>query len=223
MRIAYLASGAGSLIRTCAQAVEEKVFPGLTNACLVSDRVCKAQEVAKEFSLPALCLDFASGQDKNKLFDEMLRFLQKHDVDMLLLTFNRLLPASLIEAFPQKILNVHGSLLPSFTGFGAIPAALSHGVTYLGSTVHLVDHSVDGGPIVVQGIVPVKSGEKETMVREKLYRVQQQMVLHAVDMVSQGRLHLEGRRAVADQCDYSALPVNPKSPNPAIEHFLASL
>ena len=113
----------------------------------------------------------------------------------------RLIGAPLLEAFPQAILNIHPSLLPSFPGLDAQRQALEYGVKVTGATVHFVTGELDGGPIVVQRAVPVLDGDTEATVAARILVEEHHAYPEAVRLVLSGGWRVEGRRVVRDAED----------------------
>jgi phosphoribosylglycinamide formyltransferase-1 len=123
--------------------------------------------------------------------------LQEHQVDLVCLAgYMRLLSPYFVAAFPQKILNIHPSLLPSFPGLEAQRQALEHGVKFAGCTVHFVDENLDAGPIIVQAVVPVLDGDDEHALSARILKEEHRIYGEAVKMILQGNYRIEGRRVL---------------------------
>ncbi|MCK4592885.1 phosphoribosylglycinamide formyltransferase [bacterium] len=110
--------------------------------------------------------------------------------------FMRIVKAPLLEAFPGRILNIHPSLLPSFPGLEAQRQAWEHGVKFSGCTVHFVDASLDGGPIIAQRIVPVLDDDTAETLAERILTEEHELYAEAVGKVLSGRYRVMGRRVV---------------------------
>jgi phosphoribosylglycinamide formyltransferase-1 len=108
----------------------------------------------------------------------------------------RLLSPYFVAAFPQKILNIHPSLLPSFPGLEAQRQALEHGVKFAGCTVHFVDENLDAGPIIVQGVVPVLDGDDEQALSARILKEEHRIYSQAVKIILEGNYRIEGRRVL---------------------------
>jgi len=121
--------------------------------------------------------------------------LQRHGVEWVCLAgFMKLVGAAMLAAFPQRILNIHPSLLPAFPGLGVQQAAIEHGVRAAGATVHLVDGGMDTGPIVVQGVVEVHPDDSpEELSARILTKVEHRIYPMALRWAVQGKLRLRGR------------------------------
>src|SRR5207302_6033747 len=129
-------------------------------AVVISNRAeARGLEIARERGLNAVAIP-SKGLDR-EVYDRMLiAELRQHEVDLVCLAgFMRLLSAHFVRAFPQRILNIHPSLLPAFPGLDAQHQALEHGAKISGCTVHFVDEYLDAGPIVIQAAVPLKDGD----------------------------------------------------------------
>ncbi len=124
--------------------------------------------------------------------------LRKANVDLVCLAgFMRLLSPYFVAAFPQRILNIHPSLLPSFPGLEASRQALEYGVKFTGCTVHLVDENLDAGPIVAQAIVPVRDEDTEETLSARILAEEHRIYTEAVRLIVSGKYRIEGRRVIA--------------------------
>jgi phosphoribosylglycinamide formyltransferase-1 len=108
----------------------------------------------------------------------------------------RLLSPYFVAAFPNRILNIHPSLLPSFPGLESQRQALEYGVKFAGCTVHFVDENLDAGPIVLQAAVPVKDDDTEDTLTARILQEEHRIYSEAVRIVLEGRYKIEGRRVV---------------------------
>jgi phosphoribosylglycinamide formyltransferase-1 len=128
---------------------------------------------------------------------EIIASLQAHRVDLVCLAgYMRLLSAEFVRAFPQRILNIHPSLLPAFPGLDAQRQALDHGVTVSGCTVHFVDEELDHGVIVLQRIVPVLPEDDERTLARRILAQEHVAYTEAITRVLSGKYHIAGRRYI---------------------------
>ena len=141
-------------------AIREGVVPNAEIAIVISDKTdARGLELARERGIETLAVE-RKGRNREEHEREIIAALRKHQVDLVCLAgYMRLLSPCFIEAFPKRILNIHPSLLPSFPGLDAQRQALEHGVKVSGCTVHFVDETLDGGPIIAQRAVPVLEGD----------------------------------------------------------------
>lgn len=112
--------------------------------------------------------------------------------------FMRILGPEFVRAFPNRIVNTHPSLLPAFRGVHAVREALAYGVRVTGCTIHLVDEEVDHGPVLFQAVVPVRQGDDEAGLHERIKREEHRLLPVAVGLVAEGRVRIDGRRASFD-------------------------
>lgn len=137
-------------------------------------------------------VDFA---DKKGFEEAISRVLQQYQVDLVVMAgFMKVLSSSFIKAFSRRVINIHPSLLPSFPGLNPQRQALEHGVKISGCTVHFADEGIDTGPIILQETVPVKEDDTEETLAERILTVEHQLYPRAIQLYSEGRLLVEGRR-----------------------------
>jgi phosphoribosylglycinamide formyltransferase-1 len=126
---------------------------------------------------------------------EVVARLREHQVDLVCLAgYMRVLSEAFLGAFPGRILNIHPSLLPAFPGTHPQRQALLHGVKVSGATVHFVDQSLDGGPIVLQEAVPVEDDDSEETLATRILEAEHRIYPRAVRLVLEGAVQLDGRR-----------------------------
>ena len=138
-----------------------------------------------------------SGRSRLEHDREIVAVLQHHRVDLVCLAgYMRLISPSFVETFRNRILNIHPSLLPSFPGLEAQQQALSHGVKWTGCTVHFVDETLDGGPIIAQCVVPVLEADSGETLAARILAEEHRLYPRAVELVLNGNYELNGRRLV---------------------------
>jgi phosphoribosylglycinamide formyltransferase-1 len=127
----------------------------------------------------------------------VIRVLEEKRVDLVCLAgFMRLLSPSFIQAFRNRILNIHPSLLPAFPGVDAQRQALEYGVKVSGCTVHFVDEGLDSGPIILQAVVPVLDGDTEESLSARILEQEHQIYSKAIQHVLDGQIRIDGRRVL---------------------------
>lgn len=130
---------------------------------------------------------------------QVVAVLQEFKVDLICLAgYMRLLSAYFVAAFPQRILNIHPSLLPSFPGLESQKQALEHGVKFAGCTVHFVDENLDAGPIILQAVVPVLDKDDEHTLSERILKEEHRIYSEAVKIVLEGKYRIVGRRVLKE-------------------------
>jgi phosphoribosylglycinamide formyltransferase-1 len=190
-RIAVLASGAGTNL----QALLDDPLIGPQVALVVSDRPgALALERARARGVKAVVLE-PSHYSSREGFDRALTaLLEEEAIEFVLLAgYMRILGAHTVQAFRERILNVHPSLLPTFPGAHPIRDALAWGIKITGATVHLVDEDVDHGPIVLQEPVLVLPEDDERSLHQRIQAVEHRLFPRAARLLTEGRLKVEGR------------------------------
>jgi len=195
-RIGILISGRGSNM----EAIADNIAAGTVDASIavvISNRPeAQGLETARLRGLNAVCIP-SKGLDR-EIYDRMLvDELRRHGVELVCLAgFMRLLSAWFIRQFPNRILNIHPSLLPAFPGLDAQRQALEHGVRITGCTVHFVDENLDAGPIILQAVVPVRDSETEASLAERILAEEHRIYSEAVKIVLEAHYRIEGRRVL---------------------------
>ena len=195
-RLGILISGRGSNFEAIARNIADGILDA-DIAVVISNRAeAPGLEAARARGLNAICLP-SKGTDR-EIYDRLLvAELRKHEVDLVCLAgFMRLLSAGFIREFPNRILNIHPSLLPSFPGLDAQHQALAHGVKITGCTVHFVDEDLDAGPIVIQAAVPVRDNDTEAELSARILAEEHRIYSKAIGIVLAGAYRVDGRRVV---------------------------
>jgi phosphoribosylglycinamide formyltransferase 1 len=197
-RIGVLLSGRGSNFEALADSIAAGRIPGAEIALVISNRE-SAPGVARaaERGIPAKIIP-SKGMAREDYDRLVVAELNKAGVELVCLAgFMRLLSPYFVTAFPQRILNIHPSLLPSFPGLEAQRQALEFGVKFSGCTVHLVDENLDAGAILVQAIVPVRDEDTEETLAARILAEEHRIYTEAVRLILSGKFRIEGRRVIA--------------------------
>ena len=196
-RIGVLLSGRGSNFEALADQIAAGRIPGAEIAIVISNREDApglARAAARGIATKAIP---SKGLPREAYDTLVVAELRKAGVDLVCLAgFMRLLSPYFVAAFPRRILNIHPSLLPSFPGLEAQRQALEYGVKFSGCTVHLVDESLDAGPILVQAVVPVRDDDTDESLSARILTEEHRIYAEAVRLVLSGRYRIEGRRVI---------------------------
>ena len=165
-------------------AVNDGRIPNAEIAIVISDKSnARGLELASERGIETRAIE-RRGRNREEHEREIISVLREHQVDLVCLAgYMRLLSPCFIEAFRMRILNIHPSLLPAFPGLDAQRQALAHGVKVSGCTVHFVDESLDGGPIIAQRTVPVLEGDTVETLSARILEQEHKLYPEAVAMV----------------------------------------
>jgi phosphoribosylglycinamide formyltransferase-1 len=196
-RLGILLSGRGSNFA----ALADSIAAGRLNAeiaVVISNRTeAPGVEIARQRGIHAAVIP-SKGLEREAYDRLVIAELKKHQVDLVCLAgFMRLLSGYFIREFPQRILNIHPSLLPAFPGLDAQHQALEHGVKVSGCTVHFVDENLDSGPIIVQAVVPVLDDDTADSLAARILKEEHRIYTEAVRLVLSGNYAIDGRRVVA--------------------------
>jgi len=196
VRIGVLVSGRGSNL----QAIIDTIGSGTLSAevaVVISDQSgAYSLERARKHAIPAVHISAQDYKGKRDEYDALLvQELRKHAVELVCLAgFMRIITPTLLEAFPNRVLNIHPALLPAFPGLHVQKAAIEHGVKFSGCTVHFVDAGMDTGPIIIQAVVPVLDNDTEDSLSERILKQEHTIYSRAIQLFAEGKLNIAGRR-----------------------------
>jgi phosphoribosylglycinamide formyltransferase-1 len=194
-RITVVASGRGSNF----QAVIDAIAAGKINAtcvALITDNPeAFAIRRAQDADIPSVIIDYRTFPSREGYERALLSAMQQTEADLFVLAgYMRILGSPIVRAFPGKMVNIHPALLPGFPGLHAQRQALFHGVKIAGCTVHFVDESLDGGPIILQDCVPVLDDDDEDSLAGRILEKEHQCYPEAIRLYCEDRLQIEGRK-----------------------------
>jgi phosphoribosylglycinamide formyltransferase-1 len=199
LRLGVLASGRGSNLQAIIDAVEAGRLSAALAVVISNKRDAAALERARQHGAPDVFLDpkpYAGRPDSREAYDhEVLNTLRKHDVELVLLAgYMKIVTSVLIDAYRNRMMNIHPALLPAFPGLDVQKKALEWGVKIAGCTVHFVTEGVDEGPIIIQAAVPVREDDTPATLSERILAQEHVIYPRAVELYAEGKLRVEGRR-----------------------------
>ena len=199
LRVAVLASGRGSNLQAVIDAIEAGTVQAKIVAVISNKKEAPALERARRYGLSALFVDpkpYAGRPDSREAYDrELLDVLRRHDVELVLLAgYMKIVTTVLVEAFTNRMMNIHPSLLPSFPGLDVQQKAIEWGCKLAGCTVHFVTEGVDEGPIILQAAVPILDDDTPDTLAARILDQEHKIYPRAVQLFAEGRLRVEGRR-----------------------------
>ena len=196
-RLAVLLSGRGSNFAAIHEAIEKGELDAEIGLVLSNRADAAGLARAKQWGYPAVALPHREFPSREAHEAAVIEALEQSGATIVVLAgYMRLLSASFVERFREKILNIHPSLLPSFPGVDAQAQALAHGVRVSGCTVHLVDEQLDGGPILVQRAVPVLDDDTVETLSARILEQEHRAYVDALKIVVSGRYRIDGRRVI---------------------------
>lgn len=195
LRLGVLASGRGSNLQAIIEAIEKRQLEAVLAVVLSNKSDAPALERARKHGAQAVFLDPKATPDRDAYDGKILECLRRHEVELVALAgYMRIVTPVLIAAFPNRMMNIHPSLLPAFPGLKAQQQALDWGVKVSGCTVHFVTEGVDAGPIIKQALVPVQQGDTPDSLAARILVEEHRIYPEALQLYAEGRLTVEGRR-----------------------------
>ena len=193
-RLGILLSGRGSNFEAIAGSIAAGRIDAEIAVVIANRPEARGLEVAGQRGLNAFCLP-SKGLDREIYDRRLVEELRKNQVELVCLAgFMRLLSACFVREYPQRILNIHPSLLPAFPGLDAQYQALEHGVKITGCTVHFVDEHLDSGPIILQAAVPVLDDDTVESLSARILKEEHRIYSEAIRIVLSGAYTLENRK-----------------------------
>ena len=194
MNIGVLVSGRGSNLQAILDAIDTKHIKGNISVVISDKSDIYALERLKGKTIASKIVLRADYTSKEEFEDHLIQVLIDHNVELVVLAgFLRVLGSKFIQEFNNRIINIHPSLLPAFPGLHSPKQALDYGVKFAGCTVHYVNEEVDGGPIIMQSVVPVLPEDDEDSLASRILVEEHQILTKAVQLHIEDRLKLTGR------------------------------
>jgi phosphoribosylglycinamide formyltransferase-1 len=198
--VGVLVSGRGTNLSAILAASASAGYPAEVVAVASNRPGSPAVEIARTAGVPTRSFPAAAFSGDLEARDRAMAawLLEEGAAIVVLAGYDRILTWPLLRAFPERVLNLHNSLLPAFAGtMTAVQAALDHGVKVTGCTVHLVDENyLDGGPIVLQAAVGVEDGDSAQTLLERIHAEEWRILPEAIAMLARGEIKVEGRRVL---------------------------
>lgn len=193
-KIAIFSSGSGSNF----EAVVKANIPNVEVSFLFCNmKDAYVLERAKNLSIESIFLSHKDYDSRKEFETEIISRIEKYNVQLIVLAgFKRILSPFFTSHYEKKVINLHPSILPAFTGLHAPRQAVDYGAKYSGCTVHYVDEGVDTGPIITQGIVEIEDEDTEETLIEKIHKKEHEILPRAIELISQDKCILKGRRVL---------------------------
>ncbi|MCW8859230.1 MAG: phosphoribosylglycinamide formyltransferase [Deltaproteobacteria bacterium] len=194
LRLAVLASGSGTNLQSIIDQSQSGALDAEIVLVISNNPGSGALERAEQAGIKTLCInhrDFSARED----FDQaVVAALKSAEVELIALAgFMRIISSVFLQAFPQRIINIHPALLPAFPGLNVQKKALDYGARFSGCTVHFVDDGVDTGPIIIQAVVPIHADDTEAALAARILEQEHEIYPQAIQWIAEGRVEVEGR------------------------------
>jgi phosphoribosylglycinamide formyltransferase-1 len=210
LTLGVLASGRGSNF----QSIIDSIDSGYVNAkiaLLITDNSdAYAIERAKKHDIETAVLKPVDFPDKNAYYSHIAVELRARNIDLVILAgFMRVVGKALIDSYPNKIMNIHPALLPSFPGLHGQRQAVDYGVKISGCTVHFVDEGVDTGPIIIQAAVPAYHDDTEDTLSQRILKQEHRIFPLAIKLFSEGKIKVAGQKVIIEKNEDDSVIINP--------------
>lgn len=197
--LAVLVSGNGSNLH----AILDRIEVGDLNAriaCVISNAPDAFALIrAEKYGIPTIVHESRHFASRHEYDSVLVEILKNHDVKLIVLAgFMRILTNVVIDAFPDRIINIHPALLPAFPGLNAQQQALEYGVRFTGCTVHFVDHGTDTGPIILQAVVPVMQNDTVSQLSQRIQHEEHKIFPQAIKLFVENKISIQGRRVLIE-------------------------
>ena len=210
INIVALISGRGSNLKAILEGIKSGKIKANISLVISNKRNAKGLQIAKDYGVKTLFVnpkDFENREDYDRF---LVKVIKKENPDLIVLAgYMRILTDYFIDSFPNKIVNIHPSLIPAFKGLKAQKQALDFGAKYTGCTVHFVSKEVDSGAVIIQAVVPVLPDDTEETLSERILRMEHRIYPQAIKWFSENRIKLEGRKVLVKNAKYGEFPTNP--------------
>jgi phosphoribosylglycinamide formyltransferase-1 len=192
-----LVSGNGSNLQSLIDTIETGKLDATISVIVSNNERAYALQRAQNHGIPSIFIDHRQFTEREDFDRKMVDILMSHGIDLVAMAgFMRILTEPFLDAFPMKIMNIHPTLLPSFTGLNGQKRAFDYGVKIAGCTVHFADKGVDTGPIIMQAAVPVYDDDTADILRDRILREEHRIYPQAIQLYAEGRIEIRGRRVL---------------------------
>ncbi|MDO4678162.1 MAG: phosphoribosylglycinamide formyltransferase [Eubacteriales bacterium] len=207
LKVGVLVSGGGTNLQAILDAIDNEEITNAQVSLVISNNAgAYALERAKNHKIEAVCISPKSFESREEFHKALLEKLQESGVDLVVLAgFLVAIPSMIVEAFPNRIINIHPSLIPSFCGTGYYglrvhEGALARGVRVTGATVHFVDAGTDTGPIILQKAVEIEPEDTpETLQRRVMENAEWKILPKAIDLIANGKVTVKDGKVAIEQ------------------------
>ena len=208
MKFAIIASGNGGFSKALYNNI--KILSNAYIEVIIADRKCGAYRFFKNHTkIPTYLFNYSDYDKKDEYEKDILDLLKKFDIDFIVLNYNRLIGTVLLNAYNNKIINLHMSLLPLFKGFGAVKKAYDSDVLFYGSSIHIVDDSIDGGPIIAQLCIAKNILDDKNEFLDRLFKKTVLLFIDVIYKISNDKLVIKGKKCYFKDAIYGVDIFNP--------------
>jgi len=201
IRLAILASGSGTNLQSIIDQCQHGLLDAEIKLVISNNPEAGALERAEQAGINNLCINHRSFRTREGFDQAVVSALQEVETELVVLAgFMRIISTLFLQAFPQRIINIHPALLPSFPGLHVQQKAIVYGAKFSGCTVHLVDGGVDTGPIIIQAVVPILADDTEETLAARILEQEHRIYPQAIQWFAEGRVKVTKRQVKIESC-----------------------
>ncbi len=195
LRIGVLASGSGTNLQAIIDRCQDGSLEAEIAIVITNNPGAGALERADKAGIPTLCINHRDFSQREDFDHAVVKALQETRVDLVVLAgFMRIITQTFIDAFPERVINIHPALLPAFPGMHVQQQAIDYGARFSGCTVHMVDGGVDTGPVIIQAVVPILPDDTADTLAARILEQEHKIYPRAIQLIAQGRVQVKGRQ-----------------------------
>ncbi|SHI74453.1 formyltetrahydrofolate-dependent phosphoribosylglycinamide formyltransferase [Malonomonas rubra DSM 5091] len=211
LKLGVLASGGGTNLQSIIDQCQQQQIDAEIVLVLCNNPGAGALDRAEKAGLPNTCINHRDFEAREAFDEAVVAALQEAGVELVVLAgFMRIISEVFVAAFPNRIINIHPALLPSFPGLHVQKKAIEYGARFSGCTVHFVDTGVDTGPIIMQAVVPILDEDTEDSLAARILQQEHKIYPRAIQLIAEDRIKIDGRRVrIDDSVDAEAALINP--------------
>lgn len=193
LKLAILASGSGTNAQVIFEAVRQKKLDAEICVVVVNRPQAKVLERAKNFGLPAVLIDHTAFSSREEYDRKVVETIKSYGADCIVLAgYMRMVTSYFLSSFPNRVINIHPAILPSFPGIHGARDAVEYGVKFSGCSVHFVSEQMDAGPIIIQAITPCLQSDTEESLQNRIHCLEHKIYVQALQWLAQDRLEIRG-------------------------------
>ncbi len=195
LRIGVLASGGGTNLQSIIDRCADGSLAAEIAVVISNNPDAGALDRASKAGVPTLCINHRHFSRREEFDHAVIKALQDAGVELVVLAgFMRIITQTFLDAFAERVINIHPALLPAFPGRHVQQQALDYGARFSGCTVHFVDGGVDTGPIIMQAVVPILADDDADSLAARILEQEHKIYPRVIQLIAEGRVHVKGRQ-----------------------------
>jgi len=199
LRIGVLASGGGTNLQAIIDRCQDHSLDAEIAVVICNNPDAGSLDRAAKAGIATQCINHRDFSEREAFDRTVVNALQGAGVELVVLAgFMRIITQTFIDAYPNRVINIHPALLPSFPGLHVQQQAIDYGARFSGCTVHFVDGGVDTGPIIIQAVVPILQDDTADTLAARILEQEHRSYPRAIQLIAEGRVHVDGRKVTIE-------------------------